>query len=170
MNNNQRGIILLTTMMMIGILTLLVLSLMQGVFLYIKSSHQVMTNHQVFRQMEIMSTQLKLTNTDCMAQDKSPNQLVDMLLAKQGCIMTDGTYQYRYVVEEVGLYPCLQLVVDGELKNSHHWLVTVASMQLPEWVVQMRIARPLGSSTCELAMARQIHSGVISWRKIRAST
>lgn len=168
MSHKQGGIVLLTTMMMLVIVTLLVLSLMQGVFLYIKSSHQIMRHHEVFRQMESMATKLNLTRAACVVQDKNPNQLIDMLEANQGCITGDGAYQY--IVDDLGLYPCLQLVVDGVVQGSHHWLVTLAGMKPPKLVLQLRMVEPSDASTCELGMANQIHSGVISWRKITGFT
>lgn len=171
MSYRQRGIVLLTTMMILVIVTLLILSLMQGVFLYIKSSHQIMRHHEVFRQMEIMATTRNLrSNAACVVQDKNPNQLVDMLSANQGCIIGEGPHQYRYIVDDLGLYPCLQLVVDEVVQGSHHWLVTLASMKPPKLVLQLRMVEPAEASKCELGMARQIHSGVISWRKINGFT
>ncbi len=166
MNNQQSGMVLLTTMMMIVILTLLVLSLMQGVFLYIKSCNQVMANHHVFHQMEGIANTLDLANAACVVWDKNPNQLVDMLLANQGCVVVDGTRQYRYVLEDLGLYPCLQILMDEFMHGSHHWLVTLASMQPPNIILQMRMARPFVTDRCESSSSQRIYSGIVSWRKL----
>ena len=166
MKHQQGGMVLLTTIMMIVILTMLVLSLLQSVFLYIKSSNLVMANHQVFHQMEDLANTLDLTNAACVVRDKNPNQLVDMLSANQGCVMVEGRRQYRYVLEELGLYPCLQILMDGTLYGSQHWLVTLASMQPPNMILQLRMARPAETHACELSTMPRIYSGVVSWRKL----
>lgn len=148
------------------ILTLLVLSLMQEVFVYIKSSNQIRINHDVFHQMEGIANTLDLANSACVVLDKDPNQVVDMLAKNQGCVMVEGTRQYRYALEDLGLHPCLQIVVDETLYGSHHWLVTVASMQSPNMILQLRKARPVETDKCELSTRHRIYPGVISWRKI----
>ncbi len=162
----QAGIVLLTTLMMLMIMTLLVTSLMQSVFLYIKSSHQVMTNHQIFREMEQLAYRLDRTNAACVARDKDPKQSVEMLLESQGCIMVEGEHQYRYLLAEQGIYPCLQVKSDNGTQGSQHWLVTIASMQQPKMIIQLRVANAIDTDHCELPKAHIINAGVISWRKL----
>ena len=151
--NRQGGMVLLTTMLMMVILTLLVLSLMQGVLLYIKASHQMMANHQGLHEMEVLANKLLLTKTVCV----------------DGCVINDGSRQYRYVVDDQGLYPCLQIAVGESLHQSHHWLVTLATMQPPNVVLQLRFAQPADIAKCESSSVRQIRSGVVSWRKVNVS-
>jgi len=166
-NRQQGGIVLLTTMMMLMLLTVLVLSLMKSVFLYIKSSHQVIDNHQLFRQIEQISKTLDMRSAACVVQDKNPNQLIEMMSMNQGCLIVEGNHQYSYLLDDQGRYPCLQIEVDGILYGSQHWLLTIASMQPPNIILQLRVAKAIDTAQCELPMVHQIHAGVLSWRKLQ---
>lgn len=135
MKIRSTGFVLLTTIMMIVILALLVLSLMQSLFLYIRSSNQVVINHKRLTEMEQIVDKLDLTQSGYVGQ-------------------------YIYVVEDLGLHPCLKINQLG----SHHWQVTIATTQPPHVVLQLRIARPIETEICE-STAIQIDPGIVSWRK-----
>lgn len=166
MTRRQTGIVLLTTMMMIVILTLLVLSLMQGVLLYVKGSNQFIANHQTIHQMEVIAGKLDLINNACVVKNKSPNQLVELLVNHQGCTVTDETRQYEYIIGDLGLCPCLQMQLAEKWYGSHHWLVTLATVQPPNTILQLRIARLAQTTLCELPVNHVIQPGVMSWRKV----
>lgn len=165
MIRHASGVVLLTTVMMIAILMLLVLSLMQGVFLYIKSGNQIVMNHQSVYQMEAIANKLDLSKSACVVEGKNPNQLVALLSESRGCLFDDGAHQYRYVLADLGTYPCLQINLGGISYGSHHWLVTLVSIQPPNVVLQLRFTEPAKGTVCELPTARQIYPGVVSWRK-----
>lgn len=166
MSQKQAGAVLLTTILIIAILTLLVLSLMQGVFLYIKGCNQIVAHHQSFYQMEAIANKLDVSKTACWVNDKDPNQLIDILLTQHGCTFIDDKQQYWYVVEDLDVYPCLQ-ITDGErVFSSHHWLITLATIQPQVIVLQLRIATIANAEKCEQAPAQLIQSGVLTWRKV----
>ena len=63
--------VLLTTIMMIVVLTMLVLTLMQAVCLYIKINHSVVNNHESLYQLETVARTLAMSQqvapfTDCL--------------------------------------------------------------------------------------------------------
>ena len=169
MSRQQSGVVLLTTIMMIVVLTLLVLSLMQGVLLYIKGNNQIEVNHQTLYQMEAVANQLDLTNEACVVKDKTPNQLMSMVSSQQGCRFVDGDRDYLYLLEDLGLFPCLQILRNETPQGSHHWLMTLARTKPPHLVLQWRVAAPAKTQVCELGAVHTIHQGVISWRKINFS-
>ena len=164
--SRMQGIVLLTTMMMIAILTMLVLSLMQGVFLYIKSCNQIVTNHDVIYQMEAIAGKLELSTSACIVRNKNVNQLVEQLAENGGCLFDEGARQYKYVLADLGLYPCLQINLDETLYGSHHWLITIKTVQPPNMIVQLRFATIAKATVCELSTVHRIKPGVLSWRKM----
>ncbi len=170
MNRYQVGMVLLTTMMMIGILTMLILTLMQGVLLYIKSNNQMVSNHQLFNHMEAMANKLNMHDKACTVHDKNPNQLLALLASHHGCNITDGKRQYAYLLGDLGLFPCLQMEVDEALHGSRHVLVTIASMQPPKLTLQLRFALPAETPECESSVSHRIHPGVVSWRSTVVAT
>ena len=166
MRERQGGMVLLTTIIMIVLLTMLVLTLMQAVFLYIKVSNQVVIKHEALYQLEAVAHRLMVANTDldCMVSEEEPNQVVDLLLHDKGCSLIDNNRQYYYVIDDLGLYPCLQIVTEKKIYSSHLWLVTTATAPPRQDIIQLRIARPDKEITCDVFNARQINKGVISWR------
>jgi hypothetical protein len=155
--------------MMIVILTMLVLTLMQAVFLYIKINHSVVTNHERLYQLETMARKLAMSKevlsfTDCLFTETNPNDMVAMLLNDQGCALRENNLHYDYLIDDLGIYPCLKIMWNNEIHSSHHWLITVASSPPRRQVAQLRIAKPINDVACELIEPRQIFTGIISWR------
>ncbi len=161
MKGYPSGMVLLTTMIMLSILTLLVLSLMQGVFLYVKSTRQIVQNHALFYQLEKVARTLDLSRLSCVVSGQDPNQLMYLVSRHQGC----GTKQYHYNVQDMGLFPCLQIFTEDKVQGSHHWLVTIANTQQPDLVLQLRFAVAASAGVCETG-GHLIQPGVVSWRKI----
>ncbi len=166
MSRQSSGLVLLTTLTMIAILVMLTLSLMQGVILYLKASHQLVVRHRSFYQMESVFKRLDLTNQACVIKNKTANQLVDLVIAGQGCTMIEGAQTYVYLVDDLGLYPCLQLTLNSVINGSHHWLITFADDESPKHVIQVRMAKYAETIPCDGVESRRINQGVISWRRM----
>ncbi len=164
--SRQRGIVLLTTMFMLAGVALLIGSLMQGILIYIKSSHQVIANHKMFRKMDMLSKTIDITNINCITKEQDPNRVIDHLFAEQGCLLIDDHDQYRYLIEDLGLYDCLQIKVGDLNLASHHWRLTLVSMQFPYLTLQSQIAVPQASEPCKLSTPHFIPQGVVSWRTL----
>jgi hypothetical protein len=159
--------ILLTTIVMIIVLTMLVLTLMQAVFLYIKVSNQVVSKHEALYQLEAVAHKLIMLKNDpnCIITEGDPNQMIDLLQHNRGCSFDDNQRHYRYVVDDLGLFPCLQIVSGKKKYSTHHWLITVAAVGGQD-ILQLRIAKQARELTCNFLEERQIHQGVISWRQV----
>lgn len=165
----QTGFVLLTTMILILTSVLLILSLMQGVFLYSKDCRQIIGSHQAFHAMETIAMTLDLNQMACRDNETNPNKLIEHLKAHQGCIWNDGKKQYRYAIAELGLYPCLPVVVDNIKYSSHHWLITVIDFQPPNQMIQIRLATLSDvTALCDLPVEHPIAEGVTSWRFLGA--
>ncbi len=162
----QRGLVLLTTVIMISILTLLILSLMQSVFLYIKVNNQVLRNHELLYQLEAVAYQLGKENytSDCLLTNENPNQILELLLSRQGCFFRAENQQYIYLVNDLGLFPCLHIRDGKEIHSSHHWLITVMSPPPQQAVLQVRISKAVQAITCQASEMRMINKGLLSWR------
>lgn len=157
---------MLTTIIMLSLLTMLVLSLMQSVFLYTKVSNQVVVKHKALYQLEEAAYHLitESYSPNCLFTSENPNRIVDFLLHNQGCSFIWQHQQYYYLVDDLGIYPCLQAISGNEVQSSHHWLLTVLSSLPYQAVLQLRIAKPMRRLHCDLTEARQIKMGIISWR------
>ncbi len=162
----QTGAILVTTILLVVILTILVLSLMQAVWLYFKASNRIAVNHQEFYQLEAMASKPDLikhllNDKRCTTHGKDPNQLIDLLLAEPGCQYEVDGQNYSYLLGDLGVYPCLKIISANKNYASHHWLVTI--MTADRTLLQLRIAIPASPGACE-QQVQYIDEGVISWR------
>ena len=161
----QRGMVLLTTILMIIILTMLVLSLMQGVFLYIKCSNQHLKNQDRLAHLEAAAHQLTFSKaSDCLSPEVDLNQVVERLYHNQGCSFLYNQQQYYYFFTDLGGDPCLPLVYENQIYSSHHWIITIATPPPLQKILQLRIAKPDMKIICTQAMKRQISMGINSWR------
>lgn len=165
--NHSKGMILLTTIVMISILTMIVASLLQSVMLYIRSANQAIRYQKVFHQLEAMTKNIDLSHSNCTVYNKNPNQLIAMLRMHQGCLVTDNQLSYEYLIEDLGNYPCLPIVIDKQHYSSRQWYVTVST---PELMLQWRLAQVGSLSDCKGITSKPIHAGVMSWRKIVSIT
>ncbi|MDP3705800.1 MAG: hypothetical protein Q8R24_07800 [Legionellaceae bacterium] len=174
MKTPQRGYILLTTLLMMGIVTILVLSLMQGVYLDLKMSNQLTKTHDEFYQLESSAQKIKnhmsaYTLRPCVIHEWDPNRIDAALLRQQGCRLNDSqTESQRYIISDLGIFPCLEIILEDVGYASHHWLISIMSERRPSYLLQLRTAVPEPESlaTCELAQKRSIRAGMISWRHV----
>lgn len=162
----QTGLVLLTTIIMISILTLLVLSLMQSMLLYLKAHNQVLIKHEVLYQLEAAAYQIakETYSSDCVLTNENPNRMLELLLSKRGCVFMEENRQYLYLIDDLGLFPCLQIKSGNEIQSSHHWLITVISSTSQHTALQLRVVKLTQAIACKAAEIRWIKKGVVSWR------
>ena len=168
----QKGMVLFITIVILAILNILILSLTQAVFLYIKASSQLEKRHQMFYQLEEAAYQLAKLNlkdfqSQCMPQVKTPNELIEKLQNFQGCKWVHDKVTYLYSIEDLGIFPCLQTNSGDLLSSTHHWFLSVSTTEEPIEIVQLRIANSVELVQCE-GETRKINSGVVSWRHLFA--
>lgn len=161
-----KGTILVTTIIMISILTMLTLTLMQTVFIYLKVSQQVVKNHELFYELETIARVLSSESysLDCLLTNEEPNKVLELLRDHYGCHRVVGKHQYDYLIDDLGYFPCLTIVERGKDYSSHHWLVNVATNTLPQMMLQLRLAKRAGEMDCQSPSKRQIDPGTVSWR------
>lgn len=164
----QKGVVLFITMAILLILTLLVLSLMQAILLYVKASNQLKQRHQAFYQLEAVTNQLDALSIEdrrCRVSEQDPNEVIELLQRQHGCTKVVGKQSYRYMVDDLGVYSCLQIKSGTLLQSSHHWLLSVATEGAIFEVLQLRIVRGVDLAPCD-GHRQIISGGVVSWRHL----
>jgi hypothetical protein len=157
---------LLTAIIMISILTMLVLLLMQTLYIYIKASNQVVSSHNEFYQLETAARFLSSEPfvADCILTNEDPNKVIELLRRHQGCLQEINHRQFYYLIDDLGRFPCLNIMENDELYASRHWLISVLSKRGQRTLLQLRIARLGEMMDCRGSFHRQIPSGIVSWR------
>ena len=166
MSVQENGAGLVTTLGMIMIFTLVVFSMMQALSLPIKVSHQMIVTHEKFYELELVAHKLSQTNRkeDCVFTGVDMNQMIVFLKEHRGCLWIENKQEYEYLIDDLGIFPCLPMLVNNERVSSHHWVITVASAASLQIVLQLRIAQPSRMARCDDFEADPIKKGVVSWR------
>jgi len=160
----EKGMVLLMTIIILSILTLFILSLLQGSLLYVQANNQLLKRHQGFYQLEQVANQLKKTiDPLCFVSGKNANELITLLQHERGCKKEVKHRSYVYLIEDLGIYPCIQIVSSEQKNSSHHWLLTIAIKKPNFEVLQFRIAEAAPFESCDGAPSI-ISDGVMSWR------
>lgn len=162
--HQERGVVFIMTIMMMLIVTILILTMMQSLLLYIRMSNQFMVTHQTLYHLESIAKQhTGALNENCLTRENNPNRLIEWVQKNRGCSVSDEIDQYRYVISDLGVLSCLVIPIGKFNYSSHHWLITIKSLQ-HQAILQLRIAKPQLITSCDLKSTRRISRGNLSWR------
>lgn len=161
-----RGVVLLTTLVMILVMAQLVLSLMQSNVVFLKASHQLSHGHDSFYKLESAAYRLSASNllllpVNCRIVVTPPNKIITRL-QHGGCQFIYRDRIYYYLLEDMGIYSKLPMLVDYKLFASHHWLLTMLGGDSRHFALQLRVVTPDVEVT--QVLIKPITSRVVSWR------
>lgn len=165
MMDRSRGMILLTTLIMLALIASLLLSVMRGTWLYQKLSRQTQASHTNFYALEAAALYLenigfKQISSHCLKKTKDLNQPVTILRSEQGCDLNYKNKTYRYAVADLGLFACLRI----HTQASHHWILAITAPDLGHEVLSIRVVKPAGKRKKVCSHSSEINAGVLSWR------
>ena len=158
---------MLTTLVMTALIAIWILSLLQMVLLLQRANQQLVQQHQAFYRLESQADQLLyLTSVQrwqkCLSRSQDLSQMIAQL-DQDGCRLMAGGDVYRYLITDLGVMPCLQIVTGDQLQASHHWVLTMANQD--GMGLQWRVATPEKNVLCsDFGMSLQIQAGILSWR------
>ena len=166
------GFIFLMTLCTVAIISLLVLTCMQHILLYYKAINAIAHQHQQFNQLEAVARDLAFAqysnlDPDCIEYRDAANQVIERLKKHQGC--SKGT-QYRYLIEELGDFPCLVIQSQERKYSTHHRRVSVlllADDNSPESFIQIRHISAMNALSCA-GTETEVTEGISSWRYFAA--
>ncbi|QRN03312.1 hypothetical protein GH742_05215 [Legionella sp. MW5194] len=164
---NSKGFILITALLFLSLMMLLVLSQQQQVWLYHKSLNQLLNKHRAVQVMEKKIRQIIKKDAftawpGCLLPSDKANQVIERLLQGQGCPYEVNGLHYRFVIEALGTYPCMQSVAENRLHSTYHWRVTMASTDRD--LLQIRFAQLIAEQPCTSPSPMFVKPGILSWR------
>lgn len=167
MRKRQDGIVLITTILFIAVLSLLVLSQMQLVFLDYKALNQLTEQHDSFLQLETVAKKLMSTDWSksghCGLASHDPNEVLQLLKNKRGCVLIHKKHPFYYFIENLGVFPCLQTKVNEIVYSTQHQRISILSTR-DSTVLQLRIAKQAKLEHCSHDQMRWSKLGLLSWR------
>lgn len=164
MRKQRQGFIFLMTLMVMAVISLLVLTSMQHILLYYKVMNRQEELHQHFYQLDELILHLS-QEPKCLSPHHAVNQILNQLVHGEGCFLKRGTNEYRYLVEDLGTFPCLVVNQNGVHHATHHHRISLVSLEdaHPDSLLQVRLISVGPVSACEIK-TRSIVLGVSSWR------
>ena len=146
MKQRVHGMILLTTMCLLSIVTCFWLSSMHLLLLLKKTTYQLQERRATVRTLEHGMTTF--------IQEQSPEMLAACI--HQTCSIPSGVVLQ---VEKMSCYPCLAFQKKGEVLGSQHWLIR-ATFQEKRLFVRLATPALCGVCTDDIVFLR---SPVLSW-------
>ncbi|WP_131796114.1 hypothetical protein [Legionella lansingensis] len=139
---------------------------MQNIFLYYKGLNQFLEEKEVIYQLEFQAQQLAQKDwkrgEECLIGEQNPAQVIELLLSR-GCLLAGEKAHYLYLVEELGIYPCLQTTLGEHAFGTRHLRINILSKEPKAGFLQLRVARPASLSACT-KQPIHIPLGLLSWR------
>ena len=169
MNRRCGGFIFFMTLCIVLVISLLLITCMQHVLLYHKALNKQELRHQNFYQLENLALQLASAahlNKQCMKQRDSANQVIEELTNNEGCLLVVEQHRYRYMIEDLGDFPCLVAHLKQNKRATHHLrisIVLLADEENTASLLQIRFIKPSEALGC-FGKEHLVTPGLSSWR------
>lgn len=171
MNKRSNGFILLTTLCAIFVMSALLLTSLHHLLLYHKALNAQEQKHQNFYQLEHIAKQLTafsdvMINKSCVTTRDMANEVIHELIKGEGCSLIIDETQYRYIIEDLGDFPCHILYRQQQKYATRHLRVSVLSVADEQYggsILQLRFVKPTMNGRC-LGPEYRVKGGVNSWR------
>ncbi len=150
---NYSGFILLISLILFSVLSLIVISGMHSVLLYLNMNNQLLLKHTEFYALEqaldvIVSRKAFVVNNAC----------------ENGCKLNLHDKIYHYTISDFGIFPCLQIRLVQNIFSSHHWGIIIFALEFPLEKLSVRIATREPEILCLERTTRFISEGMMSWK------
>lgn len=182
------GFVLATALLILLVISLLVLSQLNRIWLYSRALAAVNQQSGSFYALDTAANHLAgskaiahlacLVNADKGDDDRfNANQIFHLLLARQSglegraeliragirpCVLSLAQASILYVVEDLGGEPCLGIEAASGRKQAHLWRLSLYEDR-NESILQLLVATPMKAQQCRAA-ARRILPGIQSRR------
>lgn len=161
----SNGFILLTAVLMMALLSLLVLSQMQGVLLQVKALRHRVERSRIQNDLEQAAAQLLHSPARrCVHPGDKPQAMLTLLQQRGGCAYHYHERRFRYVFESLGVVPCLN-TREGR-RSTQHWRLTLATDDAHPALLQLRFAEAVALVPCNEAKETLVKTGILSWRRL----
>lgn len=139
MNESEKGMVLLITLCMLGLMTSLILSMEQSLWVYTKIYRRTQAAHYHFESLEkevlpLLKQVRKQGNLTCFGRTKDVNHAVFMLQSGQGCIVKKQAFQYQYWI-------------DGIDFSANEFILALHSLSFPATILSIRYSLSRGLMT-----------------------
>jgi len=171
----QKGMVLLTVLLVLGLMSMLLLANMQSLFLYDKLTQAFELKDKVIEQLEKNALEKLIRwgrggDSDCVVRDLGPNKVMDYIMTN-GCLLDGSLTRLKYLISDLGVMSDHQITLGTRVFGVKQGLITVITTGAPTIGVQLRMAFtvPLDATIYAQKLVHPMLEGVMSWRLIEDS-
>jgi hypothetical protein len=162
----QQGFIFALTLSMLLIISLLVCTSLQQLFIYDKAiKRQEQASQQQYQLERVAMRLFNTNNLSCIRDKGTASAAFNLLRQHQGCQLQIKQTHYYYLIEDLGVFPCLRIKQTNGA--SHHFRISVWQQNprvVDNWL-QLRLILSASNVPC-MGKQRFIATGISSWRLI----
>jgi hypothetical protein len=166
-NDRESGMLLLTAWILLGLLSLAIISQFTTIILQQKTVNKLLLKQKISNSLESLALDLIKLNhaqwkSNCMVSSHiNPNQILHDL--PSGCIINKNASHYKLIIENLGIMPCVVILSHDIAYDTQHWRLTLGLLKNHLWqYVQIRFASIANRTLCD--HMHIIKSNIISWR------
>src|SRR3990167_5944656 len=168
MKRCQTGIILLMTLLLLGVVSAFIVTQLEMVLLHQKAAQQFVVRQRLRQNFEQLAQKILASSShpwqsNCTIEAfQNPNRVIVQLKAKRACTLTQDKKNYPYLIEDLGVEPCLQRVIHDVPFSTRHWRLTIGSEGEASDYLQILVAELTDFHPCTKQQVRPIVPGLVS--------
>ncbi len=179
MKTSQQGMILLFTLLLLSLISGFILLELEMLLLQQKTVQQFIGQQQLKQTMSSIAARLiKAPPLTCIVSGQAnPNTVLTQLTDTKACQLIEEKHLFHYVIEDLGLFACVQINTKKTISSSHHWRLSIQQLDTldnnesnplkkPQHTLQIRFATIGPYQLCENNQTTVIQAGITSWRVI----
>ena len=128
--------------------------------------NQTYIHNETIYSLETYAQQLMLKrwskDSPCWVEEKNFLAIKHLLKNKQACSLKEDKKQFFYLIEDLGLFPCLQTMIAEMKYSTHHTRPTIMDKKENNFL-QIRVAYTEPLQSCDKQEIVNINPGVLSW-------
>ncbi len=162
-----QGIILVSTLMLLMVISLLVLSQLNNALLIYQAVNRITSRHQFFYLLDLQAHKLltsPMQSAACYIAEKNPDEILQLLIDKKACFQKKEKLPFYYLIEDLGTFPCLQSYLNHSFYSTSHQRISIlAFWNEKPFFIQLRQVSPITLKSCDERKPLNIEVGIISW-------
>lgn len=161
----QKGMVLLSTISIIVIISLLIVTCMQQNALFSKVLTRLQHQDKDFYHLEKMALHVLQANVEtCLVKNFLTRDWLSQL-SEKGCLIVESGKKYRYLIEDLGEFPCWMVNTKEGNKPSHHFNLLIIRADKAQQQDYMQLRDIRAGKSLEPCSGKElvIQSGMQSW-------
>jgi hypothetical protein len=144
---NQNGAILIMCLIVLSALALLLISLSEQLILEQKMINALIKIDTNYYNIENLINEVVSNKEKCIYTEKPLKKIKELLSTNHACHIERHAMKINYLIESLGIFPCLKTIIDEKQFSSMHYRVSFLINNVR--LIQKRYVAPQKDETCD---------------------